>query len=115
MILRRKYNFDIVPGGLPLLIRVSRKDTSSTLVFSLFAGKGVLDVPAGTTAAFRGAFGSVPASFSIVDSIPTVTVNLTIEMTEKAGWIPFEIVLKSAADGEEYTLVTATLYLDVRG
>ena len=54
MILTRKYNLDIVPGGLPLYIRVSRKDTSSTLVFSLFAGKGVLDVPAGTTAAFRG-------------------------------------------------------------
>ena len=115
MILRRKYNFDIVPGGLPLLIRVSRKDTSSTLAFSLFAGKGVLDVPAGTTAAFRGAFGSVPATFSVVNSIPTVTVDLTLDMTEKAGWIPFEIVLKSAADGEEYTLVTATLYLDVRG
>jgi hypothetical protein len=115
VILRRKYNLDIVPGGLPLLIRVSRRDTSSTLVFSLFAGKGVLDVPAGTSAAFRGAFGSAPASYSVVDSIPTVTVDLTIEMTQKAGWIPFEIVLKSTADGEEYTLVTATLYLDVRG
>ena len=115
MILTRKYNLDIVPGRLPLVIRASRKDTSSTLVFSLFAGMGVLDVPVGTTAAFQGRGVNVPASFSIVDSIPTVTVDLSIEMTQKAGWIPFEIVLKSTADGEEYTLVTATLNLDVRG
>ena len=111
MILTRKYNLDIVPGRLPLVVRVSRKDTSSTLVFSLFAGKGVLDVPAGTTAAFRGKGVNVPASFSIVNHIPTVTVNLTLDMTEKAGWIPFEIVLNSGA----CKLVTATLYLDVRG
>ena len=115
MILTRKYNLDIVPGGLPLYIRVSRKDTSSTLVFSLFAGKGVLDVPAGTTAAFRGRGVNASASFSIVNHIPTVTVDLTLDMTEKAGWIPFEIVLTATADNEEYTLVTATLYLDVRG
>ena len=111
MILTREYKFDIVPGGLPLLIRVSRKDTSSRLVFSLFAGKGVLDVPAGTTAAFRGKGVSSPASFSIVHSIPTVTVDLTLDMTQKTGWIPFEIVLTK--DG--YTLVTATVILDVRG
>lgn len=111
MILTRKYNLDIVPGRLPLVIRVSRKDTSSALVFSLFAGEGVLDVPAGTTAAFRGKGVNTPASFSIVNHIPTVTVDLTLDMTEKAGWIPFEIVLNSGA----YKLVSATLYLDVRG
>lgn len=111
MILTREYKFDIVPGGLPLLIRVSRKDTSSRLVFSLFAGKGVLDVPDGTTAAFRGKGVYSPASFSIVHSIPTVTVDLTLDMTQRAGWIPFEIVLTNSG----YTLVTATVILDVRG
>ena len=54
MILKRNYNLDVVPGGLPLLIRVSRKDTSSTLAFSLFAGNGALDVPAGTTDGLNG-------------------------------------------------------------
>ena len=111
MILTRRYKFDIVPGGPALLIRASRKDSSSRLVFSLFAGRGVLDIPAGTTAAFRGKGINVPASFSIVRSIPTVTVDLTREMTQKAGWVPFEIVLTSGT----HTLVTATLYLDVRG
>ena len=109
MILTRRYNLDVVPGGLPLLIRVSRKDTSSTLVFSLFAGNGALDVPVGTTATVRGK-ANVPATFSVVNSIPTVTVDLTLDMTDAAGWIPFEIVLQSG----DYTLVTATFYLDVR-
>ena len=63
MILTRQYNLDVVPGGLPLLIRVSRKDTSSTLVFSLFAGKGTLEVPAETTAEFRGRGVSGTATF----------------------------------------------------
>lgn len=111
MILKRNYNLDVVPGGLPLLIRASRKDTSSTLVFSLFAGEGVLEIPAGTTAIMRGNGISTVAAFSITNGIPRVTVDLTADMTEKAGWIPFEIVLTAS----NYTLVTATLYLDVRG
>ena len=111
MILTRNYNFDIVPGGPPLLIRASRNDTSSTLVLSLFAGKGVLDVPSGTTAVFRNTGTSSFATFSVINSIPTVTVDLTADMTGTAGWIPFEIVLTNG----DYTLVTATLYLDVRG
>ena len=109
MILTRNYNLDVVPGGLPLLIRVSRKDTSSTLVFSLYAGKGALDIPTGTTATVRGK-ATAPATFSIVNSIPTVTVDLTVDMTDTVGWIPFEVVLQSG----EYRLVTATFYLDVR-
>ena len=35
MILTRRYDLDIIPGGSPLLIRASRNDASSTLVFSL--------------------------------------------------------------------------------
>ena len=42
MILKRNYAFDIMPGGLPLLIRASKKDTSSRLIFSLFAGRLIL-------------------------------------------------------------------------
>ena len=110
MILRRNYAFDIMPGGLPLLIRASKKDTSSRLIFSLFTGKGTLSIPSNTTAAFRGKGVNTSASFSIVNGIPTVTVDLTIAMTSKVGIIPFEIVLLSSG----FSLVTATLYLDVR-
>ena len=110
MILRRNYAFDIMPGGLPLLIRASKKDTSSRLIFSLFTGKGILSIPPNTTAAFRGKGVNTSASFSIVNGIPTVTVDLTIAMTAKVGLIPFEIVLLSSG----YKFVTANLYLDVR-
>ena len=107
MILTRHYDLDIIPGGQPLIIRVSKNDTSSALVFSLFTGIGVLDVPAGATAVFRGKGASVPAVFSQ----GKVTAELTKAMTQAVGLIPFEIVLSSGS----YRLVTATLYLDVRG
>ncbi|MBR3017105.1 MAG: hypothetical protein IKH57_08515 [Clostridia bacterium] len=45
MILTRNYDLDVIPGGQPLLIRVSKNDTSSTLVFSLFTGIGSLAIP----------------------------------------------------------------------
>ena len=110
MILKRNYIFDIMPGGLPLRIRASKKDTSSRLIFSLFAGNGILSIPPDTTAFFRGKGVNTSASFAIVSGIPTVTVDLTIAMTSKVGLIPFEIVLLSSG----FSLVTATLYLDVR-
>ena len=115
MILTRRYNFDIVPGGPPLLIRASRNDTSSTLVFSLFAGEGVLQIPAGTTAVFRCPYGNAIATLSFVGGIPTITVDLTADMTGNAGWIPFEIVLTASQNEVDYTLVTATMILDIRG
>ena len=113
MILTRNYDLDVIPGGQPLLIRVSKNDTSSTLVFSLFTGKGILAVPVGANAVFRGAHGRASSAgvFSLDGGIPKVTVDLTADMTGTEGRIPFEIVLTS----DTYTFVTATLYLDVRG
>lgn len=111
MILTRRFNLDVVPGGIPPTIRVSKKDTSSRLIFSLFAGRGVLDVPADTSAIFQGNGASTSALFSIVNAVPTVKVDLTRAMTSKVGFTPFEIVLISGI----YKLVTATLYLDIKG
>ena len=110
MILTRRFDFDIILGGRPLLIRASRNDASSTLVFSLFAGEGVLDIPAGASASFRGQTGSAAGLLSFDTGIPKVTVILTKVLTAVKGRIPFEIVLQSG----NYKLVTATLYLDVR-
>ncbi len=110
MILCRNYNLDIMPGGLPLTIRASRNDASSTLVFSLFTGNGVMDIPADATVTFRGKTGTVSAVLSFDSGIPKVTVNLTKTLTRTAAWIPFEIVITAG----NYRLVTATLYLDVR-
>ncbi len=110
MILTRQFDVDIVRGGLPLMIRASHNDTSSTLVFSLFAGEGVLDIPSGATAAVKGKTANKAAIFGIVDTIPTVMVNLDKTMTGSIGLIPLEIVISSGS----YDLVTATLYLDVR-
>lgn len=107
MILTRHYDLDIIPGGQPLIIRVSKNDTSSALVFSLFTGNGNLAIPVGTAASFRGKGVNEAATFSQ----GAVMVSLTKAMTQAVGLIPFEIVLSSGA----HRLVTATLYLDVRG
>ena len=111
MILTREFNLNVLPGSTPLLIRASKKDNSSRLVFFLFTGVGVLDIPAGTSAMFRGSAIQSPARFSIVRAIPRVTVDLTAGMTSEAGRIPFEIVLTNGT----CKLVTATLFLDIRG
>ena len=110
MILKKSFIFDVNPGGRPLRIRVSKNDSSVSFTFFLFSGIGVLDIPANTTAVFQGQVGSTTASFAFVNGVPAVVVNLTKELTHKTGLIPFEIVLTS----ETYTLITATIFLEVR-
>ena len=110
MILRRFYTLDVLPGGFPLIIRASQNDSSSELVFSLYTGFGLLDIPSGATASVRR--GSLENSCTLVQSggLTQVTVRLTKAMTACVGLIPFELVITSGG----YTLVTATFYLDVR-
>ena len=110
MILTRNYDLDIIPGGLPLLIRVSCNDTSSRLVFSLFAGEGVLALPNNLAATIQGREAHKTASYLLEDSTPKVTLDLDKTMTGKKGLLPLEIVLSSG----DYILVTTTFYLDVR-
>lgn len=116
MILKRKYDLDVVPGGMPKIIRVSKNDSSSELVFSLYAGRGKLDVPESTTAKIRGKVipDGVSCGFSITNNIPTVTVDLTKEMTGQKGKKPFELVLTAADGVTNRTLVSATFLFDIR-
>ncbi|MBQ7488206.1 MAG: hypothetical protein IJT77_11995 [Clostridia bacterium] len=110
MILTRKYDLDVVPGGLPLIIRASRNDSSSRLVFSLFAGEGTLSVPNGAAASFHGGDVDGAASLSFENGIPKVTVDLTREMTGSIGCFPFEIAVSSGGS----VLVSPTIILTVR-
>ena len=110
MILKKNFMFDVNPGGRPLRIRVSKNDSSSEFTFFLFSGEGVLDIPLNTTAVFQGQAGSTTALFNVIDGIPTVSIELNKSLTHKTGLIPFEIALTSG----EYTLITATLFLEVR-
>ena len=116
MIITRKYNLDILPGGVPLIIRASQKDNSSVLKMSLRSRDGILQIPSsGLTAKMKGkTLGGTSCTsngtISIVNNIPVVTVSLPRSMTSDIGMNPFELELS----GSGVKLVTATFYLDVR-
>ena len=116
MIITRKFNMDILPGDVPLIIRASQKDNSSVLVLKLWSRDGVLAIPtSGVTVKMRGTtHGGTDCeetgTLSFVSGIPTVTVSLSRDMTSSKGMNPFELEL--AASGVK--LYTATFYLDVR-
>ena len=117
--LNRTYELDMVPGGIPLSIHLSQYDSDVTLTFKLYASQGILDVPENNvTAEIRGTKGdgngiSVEGDFEIVDSIPTVSVRVTKQMTAVAGKNSFEVVLRATAGGNTYDLPSANFILDI--
>ena len=53
--LKRTYELDMVPGGIPLSIHLSQYDSDVQLVFQLYASQGTLAIPdTGVTAQIRG-------------------------------------------------------------
>lgn len=117
--LTRTYELDMVPGGIPLSIHLSQYDSDVTLVFQLYASQGVLDIPtANVTAEIRGTKLdgngiSAAATFAYANDIPTVTVQVTKQMTAIAGKNNFELVLTAASGGSEFDLPSANFYLDI--
>ena len=117
--LYRTYGLDMVPGGIPLSIHLSQYDSDVTLIFELYASQGTLNIPStGVTAQIRGTKLdgngiSAECSFEIKDQIPTVTVQVTKQMTAIAGKNTFELVLKATSGSSEYSLPSANFYLEV--
>ena len=117
--LYRTYGLDMVPGGIPLSIHLSQYDSDVTLIFELYASQGTLNIPStGVTAQIRGTKLdgngiSAECSFEIKESIPTVTVQVTKQMTAIAGKNIFELVLKATSGSSEYSLPSANFYLEV--
>ncbi len=116
--LSRTFELDMVPGGIPLCIHMSQYDSDVTLIFQLYASEGTLDIPNDATAEIRGTKLdgngiSAEATFAYVDSIPTVSAQVTKQMTAIAGKNTFEIVLTVTAGNSEYELPSANFYLDV--
>ena len=117
--LRRTYELDMVPGGIPLSIHLSQYDSDVLLVFQLYASQGTLAIPeTGVTAQIRGTKLdgngiSAECSFEVIDSVPTVTVQMTKQMTAIAGKNTFELVLTATSGSSEYSLPSANFYLEV--
>ena len=117
--LYRTYGLDMVPGGIPLSIHLSQYDSDVTLIFELYASQGTLSIPStGVTAQIRGTKLdgngiSAERSFELKESIPTVTVQVTKQMSAIAGRNTFELVLKATSGSSEYSLSSANFYLEV--
>lgn len=117
--LTRTFDLDMVPGKIPLIIHLSQYDSDVTLFFQLYTSQGVLSIPnSGVTATIRGTKGdgngiSADATFEFIDSIPTVTVQVTKQMTAIAGTNTFELVLKATSGNLEYDLPSANFILYV--
>ena len=117
--LKRTYELDMVPGGIPLSIHLSQYDSDVLLVFQLYASQGTLAIPeTGVTAQIRGTKLdgngiSAECSFEVIDSVPTVTVQMTKQMTAIAGKNTFELVLTATSGSSEYSLPSANFYLEV--
>ena len=117
--LYRTYGLDMVPGGIPLSIHLSQYDSDVTLIFELYASQGTLNIPStGVTAQIRGTKLdgngiSAECSFEIKDQIPTVTVQVTKQMSAIAGKNTFELVLKATSGSSEYSLPSANFYFEV--
>lgn len=117
MKLKRAYDLDVVPGGMPQIIRLSKGNSATEITFSLYAGNGTLDIPSAAKPYIRGKGmnGEILCAHSYRLKQPyKVIVNLTKEITGKAGRRPFEIVLRAKENGVDYTLVTATFIFDIR-
>ena len=117
--LKRTYELDMVPGGIPLSIHLSQYDSDVLLVFRLYASQGTLTIPeSGVVAQIRGTKLdgngiSADCTLEIVDSVPVVSVQVTKQMTAIAGKNTFEIVLKAVGVSTEYDLPSANFYLEV--
>ena len=117
--LKRTYELDMVPGGIPLSIHLSQYDSDVLLVFQLYASQGTLAIPeTGVTAQIRGTKLdgngiSAACTFEVIDSVPTVTAQMTKQMTAIAGKNTFELVLTATSGSLEYSLPSANFYLEV--
>ena len=78
--IRRKLN--IVPGGIPVLIKLNQYDSDYSLVFELYSTDGVFTVPSGSTAKICGTKRS-GTGYSADASISGTTVTVTgdVQMT----------------------------------
>lgn len=117
--LRRTYELDMVPGGIPLSIHLSQYDSDVQLIFQLYASQGTLAIPeTGVTAQIRGTKLdgngiSADCTFEVIDSVPTVTAQMTKQMTAISGKNTFELVLTATSGSSEYSLPSANFYLEV--
>lgn len=107
-----RYNLDMLPGSIPVIVPVSQYDDDYTLVFSLYSSEGEFTIQSGTTAVVKGTKSdgngySVDATLNITDKVVTVAGDK--QMTACDGKQVFELALLKSGK----TLNTANFILNV--
>ena len=107
-----RYNLDMLPGSIPVIVPVSQYDDDYTLVFTLYSSEGEFTIQSGTTAVIKGTKSdgngySVDATLNITDKVVTVAGDK--QMTACDGKQVFELALLKSGK----TLNTANFILNV--
>lgn len=98
------FDLDVVPGGVPVKVPLKQYEDACTLVFSVYASKGALVLPEGTTASIRGTKpdgNGISIDANISGNVVTVLVNK--QMTTAAGKSKYELVFANATGNEFIT------------
>lgn len=104
------YDLNIVPGGVPLTVRLSQYDSDISLVFRLYASKGDFFIEDGTTVEIRGRKPNGETfSHSGTVSGNMVTIPFYEDMTDVSGKTVCEITLEH----DQKSLSTSNFYINI--
>ena len=98
------FDLDVVPGGIPVKVPLKQYEDACTLVFNVYASKGVLTLPEGTNVSIRGTKpdeNGISIGAEISGNVVTVLVDK--QMTAVAGKSKYELVFANATGNEFIT------------
>ena len=101
--LTRRYDIDMVPGGVPLTLNITQNDIGlTTFVFAPFASHGELDLSALHSAIIEA---TKPDGYAIyhectVNNDGTISYTIQEQLAAKAGRIYSKLVLLDANDNQ---------------
>ena len=96
-----RYDLDMVPGGVPVIVNVSQYDNAFSIEFHLYSRTGSLDLSSVDSAAIRGKKldGHAYSADAAYDN-GVVTVTGHVQMTAISGKQTFEITLYDSVENE---------------
>ena len=96
-----RYDLDMVPGGVPVIVNVSQYDNAFSIEFHLYSRTGSLDLSDVDSAAIRGKKldGHAYSADAAYDN-GVVTVTGHVQMTAISGKQTFEITLYDYVENE---------------
>ena len=110
--IKQRFDLDVVPGAVPLIVHLKQYQTDVELQFDLFSRLGTLTIAStATECKIRGTKKDGNGySANATYSDYSITVEVDEQMTAIAGMNPFELTLTDSTG----KMITATFFLDVQ-